>query len=52
MTMDFNQSRPTVQPGEMAPDFTLPLVSEEGDVSLSGYHGRAPVLLAILRTIW
>ena len=51
--MDFNQSRPTVQPGENAPDFTLPLVSEEeGEVSLSGYYGRAPVLLAILRTIW
>lgn len=50
--MDFNQSRPTVQPGEKAPDFTLPLVSEDGEVSLSGYRGRAPVFLAVLRTIW
>jgi peroxiredoxin len=47
-----NESRPTVKPGEMAPDFTLPLVSEDGEVSLRDYRGRAPVLLALLRSIW
>jgi len=43
---------PTVQPGDIGPDFTLPLVSEDGHVSLSGFRGRSPVLLAVLRTIW
>ena len=50
MTQD--KSRPTVKPGESAPDFTLPLVSEEGEVSLGDYRGRAPVLLVLLRTLW
>jgi peroxiredoxin len=50
--MTQNESRPTVRPGEIAPDFTLPLVSETGEVSLRDYRGRAPVLLALLRSIW
>lgn len=41
-----------VQPGEMAPDFALPLVSEEGQVSLARYRGRSPLLLAINRGMW
>lgn len=41
-----------VQPGEMAPDFTLPLVSEEGQVSLARYRGRSPLLLVINRGFW
>jgi peroxiredoxin len=36
----------------MAPDFTLPLVSEEGEVSLLDYRGRTPVFVALLRSIW
>lgn len=50
--MTQNESRPTVKPGEMAPDFTLPLVSEDGQVALGEYRGRSPLLLALLRTIW
>ena len=50
--MTQNESGSTVKPGEMAPDFTLPLVSEEGAVSLLDYRGRTPVLLALLRSIW
>lgn len=44
--------RPTVKPGEIAPDFTLPLASEEGQVSLAEYRGRSPLLLVLLRDIW
>ncbi|MGH2349906.1 MAG: redoxin domain-containing protein [bacterium] len=36
----------------MAPDFTLPLVSEEGQVSLARYREKAPVLLVINRGLW
>ena len=46
------EPRPLVQPGERAPDFTLPLVSEDGQVALGEYRGRSPLLLALLRTIW
>ena len=31
--------------GEVAPDFTLPSVSE-GDISLSQYHGQKHVILS------
>lgn len=41
-----------MEPGERAPDFTLPLASEDGQVSLADYQGRAPVLLALLRSIY
>ena len=50
--MTQNESRPTVKPGEMAPDFTLSLVSEDGQVALGEYRGRSPLLLALLRAIW
>ena len=33
--------------GQPAPDFTLPVVPGEGQVSLSDYHGRSHLLLAI-----
>ena len=35
-----------------APDFSLPLVTEAGMVSLKDYLGRTPVLLVLLRYIW
>jgi peroxiredoxin len=41
----------TVQPGQPAPNFTLPTVPEEGSASLADYRGRSPVLLVLLRTI-
>lgn len=40
------RTRP-LQPGEAAPEFTLPAVHREGTVSLADYRGRCPVLLAI-----
>ena len=40
------RTRP-LQPGEPAPEFTLPAVHREGMVSLADYRGRCPVLLAI-----
>ncbi len=45
-------SRRPVQPGEIAPDFALPLVFEEGQVSLARYRGRSPLFLAINRGLW
>ena len=44
-------SRPLLQPGHPAPDFSLPLVSEVGEVSLADYRGRSPVLIVLLRYI-
>src|SRR5215831_12470545 len=41
-----------LQPGEPAPDFTLPAVHREGPVSLGDYRGRSPVLLAFFRGIY
>jgi hypothetical protein len=45
------QSRPPLQPGQPAPDFTLPTVPDEGFVSLADYRGRSPLLLVLLRTV-
>jgi hypothetical protein len=50
--MASSKSRPTVQPGQTAPDFLLPLVLADGQVALGDYRGRSPLLLALLRTIW
>jgi peroxiredoxin len=41
-----------VQPGEPAPDFTLPAVHRDGTVSLADYRGRSPLLLAFFRGIY
>src|SRR5438046_1615824 len=38
-----------VQPGEPAPDFTLPALHREGIVSLADYRGKSPVLVALFR---
>jgi peroxiredoxin len=38
-----------IQPGDAAPDFSLPAVHRDGTVSLSDYRGRSPVLLALFR---
>jgi peroxiredoxin len=50
--MTIGESRAPVQPGEPAPDFTLPAVEREGTVSLADYRGRAPVLLALFRGLY
>jgi len=49
--MTGTESRPSVRAGDIAPDFTLPLVSGEGQVSLACYRGTA-LLLAINRGLW
>jgi peroxiredoxin len=41
-----------VQPGEKAPDFSLPAVHQDGLLSLASYVGRAPLLLAIFRGLY
>lgn len=43
---------PTLQPGQPAPDFTLPAIHQEGSVSLADYRGRAPLLLALFRGLY
>jgi hypothetical protein len=52
MTIPTVGSRPPLRPGETAPDFSLPLVSEVGTASLKDYLGRTPVLIVLLRYIW
>ncbi len=46
------ERRQPVQPGDRAPDFTLPAVEREGTVSLSDYRGKSPVLLAVFRGVY
>jgi len=50
--MTLMSERLPVQPGEPAPDFTLPAAHGEGTVSLSHYRGRSPVLLALFRGVY
>ena len=38
-----------LRPGDPAPDFALPAVNREGQVSLADYRGRSPVLIALVR---
>jgi len=45
-------SLPGIQPGQPAPDFTLPAIHREGTVSLSDYRGTTAVLLAIYRGLY
>ena len=50
--MTTGERRPPVQPGESAPDFTLPAANREGTVSLADYRGRSPLLLARYRRLY
>lgn len=50
--MPTGESRAPVQPGEPAPNFTLPAVERDGTVSLSDYRGKSPLLLAMFRGLW
>lgn len=43
---------PTLKPGAPAPDFALPAIHREGQVSLADYKGRAPLLLALFRGVY
>ncbi len=46
--MTSNPPRP-LQPGDRAPEFTLPAADQEGTVALADYRGRAPLLLGLFR---
>jgi peroxiredoxin len=46
------QLPPTLQAGQPAPDFTLPAIHRDGQVSLSDYRGRSPLLLALFRGLY
>jgi peroxiredoxin len=41
-----------VEIGQPAPGFTLPAANREGDVSLTDYRGKTPVLLALFRGLY
>lgn len=41
-----------LQPGEKAPDFSLPAVHQAGSITLSDYRGKSPVLVAIFRGLY
>ena len=42
-------SFPLLNPGDPAPDFALPAVNRDGQVSLDDYRGRSPVLVGLFR---
>jgi len=50
--MTTTERQAPVQPGEPAPDFTLPAANREGSVSLADYRGRSPLLLALFRGLY
>ena len=50
--MTMPEARPPVAPGEPAPDFTLPAVDRNENVSLADYRGRSPVFLALMVGLW
>ncbi len=50
--MTVAERRAPVQPGEPAPDFTLPAANKEGSISLADYRGRSPLLLALFRGLY
>jgi peroxiredoxin len=38
-----------LRPGDPAPEFAMPAVNREGQISLDDYRGRSPVLVALFR---
>jgi len=41
-----------LEPGDLAPGFTLPAAQGEGTVSLADYRGRSPLLVALFRGLY
>ena len=41
-----------LEPGQPAPDFTLPAINREGEISLADYRGRSALLLALFRRLY
>ena len=50
--MTTTEARAPVQPGDTAPDFTLPAVDRDETVSLADYRGKSPVLVALFRGLY
>jgi peroxiredoxin len=50
--MSTRGQRPTVQPGEPAPEFTVAAANREGQFSLADFRGRNPLLLALFRGLY
>lgn len=50
--MTMLDARSPITPGEPAPDFTLPAVDRNENVSLAEYRGRSPVFLALMVGLW
>ena len=50
--MSETRGRPRLQPGDRAPDFVLPAADREGEISLTEYRGRTPLLLALFRGLY
>jgi peroxiredoxin len=50
--MTNGETRAPLQPGEPAPDFTLPAINREGAVSLGAFRGKNAVLVALFRGLW
>jgi peroxiredoxin len=48
-TIDLGSS---IQPGERAPDFSLPAIERDGMVSLDDYRGKTPLLLGLFRGVY
>jgi peroxiredoxin len=46
--MVMTSPHPLMSPGEVAPDFVLPAINQDGTLALSDYRGK-PVLLAMVR---
>jgi peroxiredoxin len=45
-------TRQPVQPGDVAPDFTVVGANREGQFSLADFRGKNPVLLALFRGLY
>lgn len=41
-----------LQPGDRAPEFAVPSVSEDAIIALADYRGRSPVLLNLYRGLY
>jgi peroxiredoxin len=50
--MTMTEPRPTVTPGDPAPDFALPAIDGNGTVSLRDYRGKSPLFLALFVGLW
>ena len=48
----FQSGQTPIQPGQSAPDFSVPAVHEDGTISLSDYRGRTPLLLGLFRGLY